>query len=165
MKKSASSMPQGDHPETKSALQRAAALCSRQERCTGYIRERLSQWNVKADDAEKIIRKLQEEKFLDDDRYALFYAKEKFRFNGWGRVKIAHMLRQHGIGEESIGQALEEIDEEAYFQACFELVTQKSASLKEKNLYARKGKLYRFAAGRGFEPDLIHRVLNLVEQE
>jgi regulatory protein len=165
MKKSGSSKPPGDHTGYKFALERAASLCSRQERCTGYIRERLSEWNVKADNAEKIIRKLREEKFLDDGRYAGFYAKDKFRFNGWGKVKISHMLRQQGIGEGFIVQALEQIDDEAYFQACLELIRRKSASLKEKNLYTRKGKLFRFAAGRGFEPDLIYRVLQLMDQE
>ncbi|MCK5137201.1 MAG: RecX family transcriptional regulator [Bacteroidales bacterium] len=144
----------------KEALQRAAALCSRQEQCTRHIREKLVQWNVEERDAERIIQHLTEEKFLDDHRYAEFFVKDKFRFNQWGKIKIAHMLRHKGIGEDAIQDALNQIDKEVYCQTCVELIRNKSATLKEKNQFTRKGKLYRFAAGRGFESDLIHRILN-----
>ena len=165
MKKSGSSKPENKETNYKSALHRAATLCSRQEQCTQNIRDKLREWNVGQDDAEKILCKLKQEKFLDDHRYAGFYARDKFRFNGWGRVKIAHMLRQKGIGEKDIDQALALIDNETYFQACVDLVRRKSAALKEKNEFVRKGKLFRFAAGRGFEPELIHRVLNMSETD
>ena len=135
------------------------------KQCTSHIREKLESWSVREQDVEKIIRQLQEEKYLDDGRYAGFYALDKFRLNGWGKIKIAHMMRQKKISEELIEQALRQIDEDAYFQACLELVRDKSAAIKDKNLFARKAKLYRFAAGRGFEPDLVHRALNLVEKE
>ena len=165
MKKSGSSRPENKPADYRSALHRAAALCSRQEQCTSHIRDKLKDWNVRQQDADKIIRILQDEKYLDDGRFAGFFAKDKFRFNGWGKIKITHMLRQKKISEEDIGRALEQIDEDSYFQACMEMIRNKSAALKEKNHFTRKGKLYRFAAGRGFEPDLIHRVLNQLEKE
>ena len=165
MKKSGSSKPGNKPPDYKSALVRAAGLCSRQEQCTSHIREKLESWNVREQDVEKILLQLQDEKYLDDGRYAGFYALDKFRFNGWGKIKIAHMMRQKEISEELIDRALQQIDEDAYFQACLDLVRAKSAAIKDKNLFTRKAKIYRFAAGRGFEPDLIHRALNLVEKE
>lgn len=165
MKKSGSSKPENSPSDFKTALLRAAGLCSRQEQCTSHIRDKLKAWNVKEQDVEKIIRQLQDEKYLDDGRYAGFYARDKFRLNGWGKIKITHMLRQKQISEEFIERALQQIDEDAYFQACLDLVRDKSTTLKDKNRFTRKGKLYRFAAGRGFEPDLIHRALNLVEKE
>ena len=43
----------------------------------------------------------------------------------------------------------------------------KTAKVRDKNnqLVKRKGKLFRFAAQRGFESDLIHRILNMDEGE
>ena len=143
------------------ALKRAAALCSKQEQCSHHIREKLKTWNVSYDDAEKIIEMLKKEKFLDDQRYSTFYVRDKFRFNGWGKIKMAVMLRQKGIPEVTIDEALNQIDQERYFQLCHRLISEKSASLKETNLFKRKGKLFRFAAQRGFESDLIHRILNM----
>ena len=155
------SMPSCEQIEYNVALKRAAALCSKQEQCSHHIREKLKTWNVSDDDAEKIIELLKKEKFLDDQRYAIFYVRDKFRFNGWGKIKMAVMLRQKGIPEVTINEALDQIDQEQYFQLCQRLISEKSATLRETNLFKRKGKLYRFAAQRGFESDLIHRILNM----
>jgi len=149
--------------EYKEALQRAATLCSSRERNTQYIVQKLSDWEVSRQDAGKIIRKLEQEKFLDDRRYASFFVKDKFRFNRWGRIKIRYALRQKGIPEDAIQAALDQIDEEAYFQTCRELIEQKSATLKETNAYARKAKLLRFASQRGFESELVYRILQMNE--
>jgi len=165
MKKSGSSKRESDTDNFTFALQRAAGLCSRQEQCTARVMEKLSQWNISPSDAGKIIARLKEEHFLDDARYARLFTMERFRINGWGRVKIMHALKQRKISQEEIGQALEQIDGETYLQSCISLLKQKSVSLKETNHFTRKGKLFRFAAGRGFEPDIIHRALNLVEND
>ena len=70
------------------------------------------------------------------------------------------MLRQKGIPEPVIKEALNKIEDEVYFSACAKLISEKSATLNEKNLFKRKGKLFRYAAQRGFESELIHRILN-----
>jgi len=146
--------------EYKDALRRAAAMCSRQEQCSTHIREKLLEWNTDPSDVDKIIVKLQEEKFLDDQRYANFYVRDKFRFNKWGKIKITAMLRQKGIYATAIEEALKRIDDKAYYDTCAELIQKKSESLDEENHFTRKGKLFRFAAGRGFESELIHRILS-----
>lgn len=149
-----------EHMEYKVALQRAAALCSKQEQCSSHIREKLKSWNVSDEDAGKIIGLLHEEKFLDDARYATFYVRDKYRFNGWGKIKLAVMLRQKEIPPDIIGEALSQIDQDEYRQTCERLITEKAATLRESNQFKRKGKLFRFAAQRGFESDLIHQILS-----
>ena len=165
MKRTGSSKQQRAELDYTAALQRAAALCSRQEQCTRHVRDKLAEWNVDDVEAEKIIIKLQEEKFLDDRRYATYFVRDKFRLNHWGKVKISHMLRQKGIDAAILTSALELIDQDAYLETCVELLRNKSASLKEKNHFTKKGKLFRFASGRGFEPDIIHRALHIIGQE
>ena len=112
----------------------------------------------------KILEKLKEEKFLDDTRFAQLYVRDKFRLNQWGKIKLTYMLRKQSIVEDVITSALDQIDDETYYQTCFDLIKQKLTAMKESNLYARKAKLYRFAASRGFESDLIHRVLNQLDR-
>ncbi len=165
MKKSGSSKPKADSGLFEKALQRAAGLCSGSEQCSSHIREKLRSWSVSEADEEKIILKLTQEKFLDDGRYAGFYANDKFKFNGWGRVRISHMLRQKRVAEEHIDHALSQIDEQEWFMTCLEQLRDKSSKLKEDNPYTRKGKLFRYAAGHGFEPDLIYRALEQLEKE
>lgn len=165
MRKSDSSKPENEGGNFEKALQRAAGLCSRQEQCTSGIREKLRTWKVSSEEEDEIVRKLTREKFLDDGRYAGFYARDKFKFNGWGRVRITHMLRQKKVGEEHITNALKQIDDEEWFTCCLELVCDKANKLDEEDPYKRKGKLLRFAAGRGFEPNLIYRALDQLEKE
>ena len=112
-----------------------------------------------------IIQKLKEENYLDDNRYANFYVRDKFKFNRWGKIKIGFGLRQQGIPEETILSALNQLDEQAYFDTCKVLIQNKLSELKEKNLYTRKARLFKFAAQRGFESDLIYRILNILDQE
>lgn len=165
MKKRDSSKRYGVEPGYMSALKRAAALCSRQEQSVGHIRAKLEEWGVSDGDAEKILQKLKEDKFLDDERFATYYVKDKFRLNQWGKVKIAYMLRQKGIKENIILSALDQIDDKAYLETCVNLIRIKSSSLNEKNHFTRKGKLFRFATGRGFESDTINRALHIVSRE
>lgn len=122
---------------------------------------KLKGWQVDEADVRKIILKLQEEKFLDDRRYAGIYVRDKFRLNQWGKIKIKAMLRQKGINEVVIGEALDQIDEESYTRVCSALIHQKASSLSETDTFTRKGKLFRYASGRGFESELIHRILNM----
>lgn len=152
--------PGNKRTDFKTALLKAASLCSRQEQCSSRIRRKLREWNVEEGDAENIIRRLQKEKYIDEQRFATFFANDKFRFNGWGKVRIAYLLRQEEIGDQVIRDALDQIDDESYLLACLEILRSKSATLKESNQQARRAKLFRFAAGRGFESDLIYKAMN-----
>ena len=146
MKKTGSSKPGGDTTGYKKALLRAAGLCSRQEQCTSHIRDKLWEWNVDDEIADKVLRSLKEELYLDDQRFAVFYVKDKFKLNKWGKIKISFMLRQKKIGQDLIDQALAQIDEEEYFKTCLDLIRSKAKSIKDQNQFTRKGKLFRYAA-------------------
>ena len=74
------------------ALHRAAALCSSSEHCITDIREKLSRWGIGELDARTIVERLVQERFIDEERYAIAFAKDKFRFSGWGRIKIRYAL-------------------------------------------------------------------------
>ena len=117
---------------------------------------------VSEKDAEQIIQVLIREKFLDDQRYAEFYVRDKFRFNGWGKIKLRVMLSQKGIPGPVIESALDQIDPEEYKETCTRIISDKAATIKETNQFKRKGKLFRFAAQRGFESDLIHQILSYI---
>ena len=160
MKKKDSSAPDSGKRTFKEALERAAAYCSRRETSSSQLRGKLKEWEVPEELREAVLKELTGRRFVDDRRFAELFAREKFSLNRWGRIKIAYMLRQHGIGEEYIQKALESIDEESYERVCRELITARSSRIKEKNPYARKSKLYRYASGRGFEPDLIYKILS-----
>lgn len=144
---------------------RAAAICSRTEKCSSEIRNSISDWGADEELTDKIIRKLIEEKFIDDTRYATSYVKDKFRFNKWGRIKLSYLLRQKGISSENISEALLCIDDDDYYETLTQLLLEKERKTTAKNLYDKKAKLLRFAQSHGFESDLVFQILSAFEKK
>lgn len=144
------------------ALHRAAALCSSAEHCTADIREKLARWGVTEADSRTIIDRLVQERFIDEQRYAVAFVKDKFRFSGWGRIKMRYALQQKRIDGSDIDHALATLDEEPYNDRLLELLQAKSRSIRDDDPEARRAKLFRFAASRGFEPSLIFNALKQV---
>ena len=144
------------------ALHRAAALCSSAEHCTADIREKLSRWGVTEADSCTIIDRLVQERFIDEQRYAVAFVKDKFRFSGWGRIKMRYALQQKRIDGSDIDHALATLDEEQYNDRLLELLQAKSRSIRDDAPEARRAKLFRFAASRGFESALIFNALKQV---
>ena len=141
------------------ALYKSAAYCSQSEHCISELKNKLTQWSVTESDQFKIIRYLKEEKYIDEKRFAFAYVKDKFRYNKWGKIKIRLELHQKKIEKELIEAALEEIDEEEYKGMIIRLAKEKEKKLTYRNEYERKGKLYRFLAGKGFEMDVISKII------
>ncbi len=146
----------------RQAFSKMARLCSRSEQCTADIRKKIAAFELPEEAIDKIITDLKTEKYLDDERYAKAYAKDKFKFNKWGRVKIRHTLRMKGVSESDIQTGLDEIDVEKYKKVLIKTMKDKAKTVKKKNKFEKMGQIIRFAQTRGFEPELIHRYLNLV---
>ncbi|MBA4411312.1 MAG: regulatory protein RecX [Bacteroidota bacterium] len=138
---------------------KAALLCSRSEKCTSEIQDKLKLWGLSAEESESVIKKLITEKYLDDERFARAYAKDKFRFNRWGKQKIEYMLRAKRINQETVKLALEEITDEGYSSELLKLIADKEKSIKAKDKFDKRNKLMRFAMGRGFESGKIYAAL------
>jgi regulatory protein len=146
----------------KQAFSKMAQLCSRAEQCTADIRKKIGTFELSEEAIDEIITNLKSEKYLDDERYAKAYTKDKFKFNKWGRVKIRHALRMKGLSESSIQLGLDEIDEEKYKKVLIKTMKEKAKTVRKKNKFEKMGQIIRFAQTRGFEPELIHRYLNSV---
>lgn len=145
--------------EQNIAYNKAAFLCSRSEKCTAEIQEKLKLWGLSGDESEPVIKKLIDEKYIDDERFAHAYVKDKFRFNHWGKQKIAYMLRSKGISEEIIKQAFDEIEDSGYSEKLIKLLEDKACSIKAQNAFDKRNKLMRFALSRGFESGEIYKAL------
>ncbi len=140
-------------------LYKLAARCSTSEQCLSDIETKLAKYDLTEEEKTRILRHLVEEKYVDDRRYSEAFVRDKYRFNKWGRIKIAQGLRMKGIDQETIDDAMGAIDEEEYIEIQRELIKAKRRSTKGKNDYEINGKLIRFATGRGFELGAIRQCL------
>ena len=136
-------------------LFKASAYCATAEHCEADVRTKLQTWACAPEHIDKIIDYLKQENFLNEQRYCNAFVRDKFRFNQWGKTKIAMMLRTKNIAEETIAEAIEQIDDETYQQTVTTLLKTNLKGLKYRDEYDRKAKLIRFAQGRGFEYGII----------
>lgn len=142
------------------ALKKAADMCVRREYCAFDIRQKLFRMGLSKVQSERIIRQLKEEQFIDENRYAEFYVKDKFRLNGWGKIKIRYMLRAKQVADSIIDRFLSQIPDSEYAEKCRELAERKAVGLKGDKPHENKQKLLRFMSSRGFETDLILRYID-----
>ena len=143
------------------ALHRAAALCSMTEKSETDIHRKLLEWGLENSDCEQVLLYLKKENFINEERFAKAFVKDKFRFNHWGRIKISTHLRALGISSEHISNAMQEIDDEEYAKMLDEIVEKKRKTIKNGTDYEIRAKLLRHALSRGFEYDLVASKLNI----
>lgn len=143
------------------ALIWAEEVCSRAEYATGEIRERLIKKGLAPAVADKIITSLVSRRFIDDARFSRAFAKDKIYGAKWGKRKVAAALFQKRIPRDTIADTLSEIDPDAYQAVLSDLLRAKIRSLKVDTLdYDTKMRLFRFAAGRGFDASDISKTLS-----
>ena len=136
-------------------------LCSRREYCRKEIVDKLISWDCTPTEVCEVVDFLVEQGFLDERRYTEAFAKDKIRFNKWGRVKISYMLRSQDIDRNTIMDVFSEIDEKEYCRLLFDELQKKHRTVRG-NAVEIRGKLFRFAAGRGFEQDIIHEAISKI---
>jgi regulatory protein len=142
------------------ALKKAMALCAGREMCCHDIRQKLISWGLKDDSTDKILNILTKGKFIDEERYAIAFSKDKFRYNKWGKLKIGSGLRMKKIPDELVRKALDSINETEYLGLLKNIIAKQQKTVRAKNQYDLKGKILRHCLSKGFESFLIYDLLN-----
>lgn len=142
------------------ALLRLTSLCSTAEHCSHEMIEKMQRWQLANDAQARIIEYLVKEKYIDDERYARFFAKDKIRYNKWGRRKVEQAMWLKHIDGDIQRDVLDDIDDEEYLAVLRPLLKTKRKSVKASSDYEMNMKLIRFAMGRGFTMDIIRQCLD-----
>ncbi|MDR0393596.1 MAG: RecX family transcriptional regulator [Tannerella sp.] len=136
-----------------------ARYCSQAERCIDDVRKKLNATELPEDAKNRIIDRLIEEKFIDEQRFCRSFVNDKLKFNRWGRIKIGYELKKKHIKPETVADAMDGIDEEEYLALLNDLLKSKKRSTKGRSTQDLFRKLYGFASLRGFESPLIIKIL------
>jgi regulatory protein len=144
-------------PITKEiALQKLQSFCGYQERSTSEVTTKLKNLGIFGDAFDWVVAKLIEDKFLNEERFALAYARGKFRIKSWGKIRIKLELQSRRVPEKFIKKALQEIDTEGgYLETLERLLVYK---LKESD--GDRDKAAGYALRRGFESEFVFEKLN-----
>ena len=144
----------------KEATERIQAYCAIQDRCQCEVERKMKEWGISDEVIENILTDLILEKFVDEQRFAESFCRGKFRIKRWGKMKIKNELKIKNISENCIQIGLEQIDEKEYTQTLVHLYEKKRNSLKDKNQFIRKVKIAKHLQQKGFESNLIWKLIN-----
>ena len=141
-----------------------AALCAQAEHCEQEMRDKMKRWEIDEMAQNRIIQRLVEERYVDNERYARAFVKDKIRYNKWGRRKVQQALWMKRIDNDIQQRVLDEIDDKEYLDVLRPLLKQKRKSIKAESDYALNQKLVRFALSRGFTFDIIRQCIQVDEE-
>ncbi len=141
-----------------------AAVCAQAEHCEQEMRDKMKRWGMDVEAQNRVIERLAQERYIDNERYARAFVKDKVRYNKWGRRKVQQALWMKCIDDDIQQRVLDEIDDAEYLKVLMPLLKQKRKSIKAANDYELNQKLVRFALSRGFDYGVIRQCLDVDEE-
>ena len=136
--------------------------CVYQDRCHKEVEEKIKSFDLIPEAREMILLNLMKDNFLNEERFAKSFARGKFRIKHWGKNRIVNELKMRDISAYNIKTALKEIDEKEYLKTIYTITEKRNTIISETNHYKRKKKLIDFLLRKGFETDLIFKVVDEV---
>ena len=137
-----------------------AQLCARSEHCQHEMLEKMRQWEMSDEAQARVMQRLIQERYVDDERYARAFVNDKILYNKWGRRKVEQALWTKRISDDIRTAVLAEVDDEQYLSVLRPLLKQKRRSIKAASDYELNQKLVKFALSRGFTYDIIRQCVD-----
>jgi regulatory protein len=72
---------------------KASSYCSKSERCISDVNQYLSKYCQDFDLINEVCNLLVKENYIDEQRYSNAFVNDKFKFSGWGKIKISYSLK------------------------------------------------------------------------
>jgi regulatory protein len=148
--------------EKEKALQRAINLISFRARSEKEIRDHLQKHNVPEETILTVISRLNENGLLNDQKFASAWVENRATFRPRSKRALRIELKQKGITEEEIEEALQSVDDE---EQAYEAARKKARQLRNLDDQDFKRKLYGFLARRGFNYEVTSQVIQILLEE
>ena len=142
------------------ALAQLMRLSSRAEKSSGDARRLMRGWGIPTAEAEKILAELIDLKFIDDERFAMAYTREKIRCSGWGSHKIRAALAAKGIARETIESTLQSIDPETMSNRLEKYLQRKRSKIVPGTPYEIRSKLMHYGLSLGYDYETVSHAID-----
>lgn len=145
----------------KTPLQYALYLLELRDRTEGEIREKMKRKEYEPEEIEKAVNFLKDKDFINDERFVRNFVQNKQSFGTIGKYKIRQKLILLHLDNKLIEENLVGIDPEAEYDRAIESARNwlSHHQIPKEKIYEKVG---RFLAGRGFEIDVIKKVLDSI---
>jgi Uncharacterized protein conserved in bacteria len=144
------------------ALQQLMDRCAKAEVCVSDAQRLMMRWQVPPEERQSVIDTLIRERFIDEERYAEAFVRDKLNFSRWGARKISEALYLKRIPAEIIKQAMEQAQDVEMSDRLATDLRRKNNSIKDEDPYKRKEKLLRFGMSRGYDYETVMETIECI---
>ncbi len=138
----------------------AMRLLNYRMRTTAELRQRLHMKEFPPGAINRVLDKLTNLGLVDDVRFAEAFIASKVASKPIGKRELERKLREKGVSKETASQALSDVsNDETQIEFALQAAEIKIRSLKRYELKKRREKLVAFLARRGFDWDVIRKVV------
>ena len=141
--------------DIKIIVEQLKHYCAIQDKCEWDVIQKMKKWNLDGKKQTEILKILNQEKYINEERYSRSFCRGKFRIKKWGKIKIANELKRKKISALYIAKALTEISDLEYTQELEKQYQKKIATIKEKNHFIKKKKIATYLISKGYENNLV----------
>lgn len=141
------------------AKNKALNILSKADQSEKKIREKLST-DFEENTIDKVIEFLKRNNFINDNLLAQKIINTNLNLNKCGKNRIKQNLYNKGIDSSTINKAINDIDNEAEFENAMYLAKKRYERIKNEDKRKIYQKLSQHLAYKGFNYDIIKRVLN-----
>jgi regulatory protein len=152
-----------DQETNEAALQKALLLLSYRPRSEAEIRQKMKKGGFDPEVITKVLDRLRETGLVRDESFARDWVENRSALRPRSRKMLAYELRQKGVAEEAIEQALETTSEDEGL--AFQAATRYAHKLSAADWQEFHRRLMSFLARRGFSYETANTVVRQVWQE
>ena len=140
----------------KEVIQKLEYFCSYQERCHTEVESKFFDFRLSQEEKDQVVVHLIQNNFLNEERFALLFAKSKLHQKKWGKIRITQELKLRKISSFLITKALKSLLDDEY-DLTFEQLSEKFwQSITEKNKVKKQKKFCDYLLRKGWESNLIY---------
>jgi regulatory protein len=137
-------------------------LLSRREHARRELFNKALKKDYSANIINGVLDELEEKEFINEQRFAEQFARDKSNLNHWGPTKIQAHLRKKGISKEgtqhALDQAFESVDKKALLSTLIK--KRRRHFLREEDTFKRKKKVFDYLRRKGYPPGSIYNCLD-----
>lgn len=146
-------------------LQEALNYISYQLRTEKEIRTYLQKKEIPLEDRHKIVARLKELDVLNDQTYAKSYVRTQIRLSDKGPSNLSQQLRQKGVHEDFISEAMELYTPELQAEIAGRTATKGLKKIRGKSYRETLQKLRLNLIKKGFNQDVVQQAIDQLEYE
>lgn len=145
----------------------AFRLLGRRHHSTSELKTKLLRKNYPKEIVERVLIDLTDKEFLNDEQFANSYSEERTVKKKVGINKLKAELFKKGIERKIVDHVISGIDSELSYENALILAKKKLEFLKRRDIESKKlkTKIFSFLCSRGFETEIIMKVLNELVQD